>query len=301
MKISIAQFRPETLNIKSGIEKMIHILEKATKDGSDVVAFGETWLGGYPVWLDHCPGIAQWDNPIAKDVFTSFQQNALILDSNNFKTIARACKKLGTPVLFGCNERSKSGKGSVFNSLFLIDANGETQIHHRKLMPTYTEKLYYALGDGAGLRAWEHKKGKVGGLICWEHWMPHSRMAMHLQGEDIHFALWPMVHEKHRMASQHYAFEGRCFVAACGQLMDEKDIPKSLNLKHKGWLLQGGSCVIDPAGDLITEPLLEKEGLITVDLDISRCVRERMTLDVTGHYNRTDVFSFEVNKNRNVE
>lgn len=121
------------------------------------------------------------------------------------------------------NERI--GHGSLCNSLLLYNPEGVLVNHHRKLMPTYTEKLLYTTGDAAGLRMISTDFGRLGGLICWEHWMPLTRQAMLEEREDLHLAVWPAVNELHQLASRHYAFEGRCYVVAAGQILRVRDIP----------------------------------------------------------------------------
>lgn len=169
-------------------------------------------------------------------------------------------------------------------------------------MPTYTEKLLYGLGDGAGLHTIDFKKAKLGGLICWEHWMPLSRQALHNEGEQIHIAVWPTVHDAHQLASRHYAFEGRCFVIAAGQILQLRDIPSELSrpegMDQDQWLLRGGSSVIGPDGTYILEPVFEQEAILYAEIDPDQVIAERMTLDVSGHYQRWDIFDFQVNKTR---
>ena len=172
-------------------------------------------------------------------------------------------------------------------------------------MPTFTEKMVYGIGDGKDLEAGATKAGRIGGMICWEHWMPLTRQALHNSGEDIHIAVWPTVFERHQLASRHYAFEGRCFVVAAGQILKASDFPKELTLPDHlkenpdTLTLKGGSCIIGPEGEYITEPVFDKEALVVGEVDLNNLVRERMTLDVSGHYQRNDVFKFEVKGERN--
>ncbi len=165
--------------------------------------------------------------------------------------------------------------------------------------------MLYGQGDGHGLHSIETPKGSIGGLICWEHFIPLCRQALHNANEYIHLALWPMVHERHLIASRHYAFEGRCFVLAVGQLMNVQAIPKELELPDhfKGQpgklILDGGSCIIQPDGNYLLEPQYGKEEIFIRELPpVSAAIKERMTLDTSGHYNRWDVFSFDVNRER---
>jgi predicted amidohydrolase len=171
---------------------------------------------------------------------------------------------------------------------------------HRKIMPTYTERMVWGLGDGASLRSVETGAGRLGGLICWEHWMPLARHALHMSGEDIHVAAWPQVKEMNLVASRHYAFEGRCFVIAAGAIMKAADLPAELepvgNLKDSpnSLVLNGGSAIIAPDGALLAGPVFDEETILTADLDLSRIAEESLTLDVTGHYSRPDIFELRM-------
>jgi predicted amidohydrolase len=183
----------------------------------------------------------------------------------------------------------------------MLDNNGELIMHHRKLMPTYTERMVYGQGAGDDLGSADTAFGKIGGLICWEHWMPLARQAMHNSGEVIHIAVWPTVHEMHQIASRHYAFEGRCYVVAVGQIMLADDIPEGLKLpenlagKDGMMVMNGGSCVIGPDGKYLLEPQFDQVGILYIDIeDLDRVIGERMNLDSSGHYQRADVFEFNL-------
>jgi predicted amidohydrolase len=174
--------------------------------------------------------------------------------------------------------------------------------HHRKLMPTYTERMVWGGGDADGLSAVETPYLRVGGLICWEHWMPLARQALHESGEDVHVAVWPTVHERHQMASRHYAFEGRCFVLAVGALMRGADLPPELEPHPDrvsgpdSWVLRGGSAIIGPDGNYIVEPVFEREAVIVAEIDLRRTREESMTLDVAGHYHRPELLTLAVRR-----
>jgi predicted amidohydrolase len=165
-------------------------------------------------------------------------------------------------------------------------------------VPTHTERLIWGNGDGRGLSSVKTKIGRIGGLICWEHWMPLARMAMHNSGEHIHVAVWPTVHELHQLCSRHYAFEGRCFVLAVGLMMPTRDLPSQLqdgtNMQKRSgeWLENGGSAIIAPDTRYIVEPVYDREELIVADLNLGEIDQEFLTLDVSGHYSRPDVFTF---------
>jgi predicted amidohydrolase len=171
---------------------------------------------------------------------------------------------------------------------------------HRKIMPTYTERMIWGQGDGSGLHAVDTFAGRIGGLICWEHWMPLARQVLHDSGEDIHIAAWPQVKEMNLIASRHYAFEGRCFVIACGAVMKASELPaelepiESLKQSPDSFVLNGGSTIIAPDGSLLAGPVFNEEVILTADLDLSRIAEENLALDVTGHYSRPDIFDVKL-------
>jgi nitrilase len=302
LRVAIVQNSPIFLDLDASLAKAVRLAEEAAKEQARLIAFGETWLPGYPAWLDHCSDVALWDHRPIKDVFARLRQNSLTVPGKETKTLAQIAGDLKVTLVIGANERVETGpgNGTLYNALLTFAPDGQLANHHRKLVPTYTERLVWGQGDGRGLRSIATPGGRVGGLICWEHWMPLARQAMHIAGEHIHVAVWPTVHQMHQIASRHYAFEGRCFVLAAGMVMRVKDIPKELQLapeldaNPESFLLYGGSTIFGPDGKCVVEPLCEQEDVIIADLDLDALDRERMTLDVSGHYNRSDLFTFRV-------
>jgi len=299
--IAIAQAAPVYLDKRASLNKALTLIHEASKQGALLVAFGESWLSGYPAWLDVCKGAALWDHTPAKRVFAQFRQSSISVPGPEVDLLCEAARDLKIAVVIGVNEHVESGpgNGTLYNSLLTITHDGKIGNHHRKLVPTYTERLVWGQGDGRGFEAVATPFGRVGGLICWEHWMPLSRMALHESGEHIHVAVWPTVHDLHQLASRHYAFEGRCFVLAVGLLMKTDDLPTELcpqaatDNELGGWLERGGSAVIGPDSQYVVDPLFDQEKLIVADLDLAHIDQEKMTLDVSGHYARPDVFRFE--------
>jgi predicted amidohydrolase len=307
VKVGIVQSGPAYLDLENSMKKAASLIQEAVNKGAQLVVFGETWLSGYPAWLDYCPEVGFWNHEPVKDVFMQMHLNSITVPGKETDLFCQMAKKHNIVICIGVNEKITNGpgNGTIYNSLLIFDESGKIACHHRKLMPTFTEKLLYGLGDGHDLKAIDTHIGRIGGLICWEHWMPLARQAMHNSNEHIHIALWPTVHETHQLASRHYAFEGRCFVVAVGQVMKVKDIPSQLkrpqNLKNNGddFLLKGGSCIIAPDGSFLMEPQMNKEGVFVHEInDLKRIYKERLTLDTSGHYNRPDVFNFSVNYER---
>jgi len=301
VRVAIAQSAPAYLDKRASLAKALDLIQQAAKRGAQLVAFGETWLPGYPAWLDVCPGAALWENASAKDVFARLRSNSIVVPSEEVNALREAAQDLKIAIVIGVNERVDSGpgNGTLYNSLLTISEDGQLGNHHRKLVPTYTERLVWGNGDGRGLEALPTSAGRVGGLICWEHWMPLARMAVHNSGEHIHVAVWPTVHELHQLASRHYAFEGRCFVLAVGLMMPAEDLPRELRdgaaLLSGGsqWIERGGSAIIGPDSRYILYPVFDREELLVSDLDLTQIDRQLMTFDVSGHYARPDLFRFE--------
>lgn len=301
-KVALVQASPIFNNLSASVEKAVDLIAEAAKTGAKLVAFGECWLAGYPAWLDHCPNAALWNHEPTKKVYAEMRRNSLIVGDRETEILSKAARKNQVAIIIGANEKVKSGIGSgtLYNSLLTFDERGNLANHHRKLVPTYTERLVHGNGDGDGLKAVKTNAGSIGGLICWEHWMPLARQAMHNAGEQIHVAVFPTVHEMHQISCRQYAFEGRCFVLAVGLVMKQNELPTELRDHSKTdsdeFVLRGGSCLIAPDGSFIVEPVFDEEKIITAEIDLEMIERETMTLDVAGHYSRPDVFRFKVNR-----
>lgn len=300
--VGIIQAKPVFNNLQASLEKAVGLIAEVARKGAKLVAFGETWLAGYPAWLDHSPHAALWNHEPTKRVYALMRQNSIVVPSRATEILAEAARANKITVVIGANERVEKGigNGTLYNSLLTFDETGKLANHHRKLIPTYTERIVHGNGDGDGLHSVETSAGRVGGLVCWEHWMPLARQAMHNSGEHIHVAVYPTVHEMHQIASRQYAFEGRCFVLAVGLIMPFADLPSELfqviEANKNSFVLRGGSCIIAPDGSFVVEPVFDEETILTAEIDLTRIDEEKMTLDVSGHYQRSDVFDFNVNR-----
>ena len=299
VNVAIVQARPVYYNLDASLARAQQLSREAAAAGAQLVAFGETWLPGYPAWLDVCPGAALWDSPATKALFADLVANSPEVPGPATEALAQLARELGIVLVMGLNERCGN---TLYNSLLTFDADGALRNHHRKLRPTYTERLVWGPGDGAGLRAPETRVGRVAGLVCWEHWMPLPRQTLHDAGEQLHVAAWPTVRDVHQVASRHYAFEGRCFVLAAGSLLRVSDLPPQLEtlpeLTPDDLLLRGGSAIYGPDGSALAGPCFDEETVLHASLDLARIAQESMTLDVSGHYARPDVFSLTVNRSR---
>ncbi|MEP6586252.1 MAG: carbon-nitrogen hydrolase family protein [Candidatus Udaeobacter sp.] len=302
ISVAIIQHAPVFMNLEASVPKAIALAEEAARTGARVIAFGETWLPGYPAWLDYCSDVALWDHAPSKEVFARLRQNSVVVPGKETKRLAQLAGDYKLTLVIGVTERVEAGpgNGTLYNTLLTFSADGGLTNRHRKLVPTYTERLIWGQGDGDGLQSVATPAGRIGGLICWEHWMPLARQALHNCGEHIHVAVWPTVHEMHQIASRHYAFEARCFVLAAGLIMRVQDLPGELSATSElaarpdAFVLRGGSAIIGPDGKYVVEPIYDQETILTAELDLNAIDREKMTLDVSGHYSRPDIFNFHV-------
>jgi predicted amidohydrolase len=233
-------------------------------------------------------------------------EQSVVVDGESGRALGEIARANRVSLVIGVIERIDRGpaRGTLYNALLTYGPDGSLLNHHRKLVPTYTERLVWGNGDGDGIRAVDvpmrSGSARVGGLVCWEHWMPLARQALHDSGEDIHVAAWPTVKEMLQVASRHYAFEGRCFVLAAGSLMRASALPMGLEPhpdlvnEAQQLVLRGGSAIIAPNGSYVHEPVYDHPAMLIADLDLGLTKEESMALDVSGHYSRPDVFQFDV-------
>lgn len=301
VKVAAVQAAPVYLDLARSVEKAIGLISDAASQGAQLIVFPETWLPGYPAWLDCCRDVALWDHPPVKKVFARLMDNSVVVPGPATEALAGAAREHGTVLNISVHERviEGAGRGTLYNTMLTFGSDGSLLNRHRKIMPTYTERMIWGQGDGSSLHGVDTVAGRIGGLICWEHWMPLARQVLHDSGEDIHIAAWPQVKEMNLIASRHYAFEGRCFVIACGAVMRASELPselkpiESLKRSPDSLVLNGGSAIIAPDGSLLAGPVFNEEAILTADLDLSRIAEENLALDVTGHYSRPDIFELK--------
>jgi nitrilase len=302
IRVAAVQHAPIYLELERSLSKALSLITEAASLGANLVVFPETWLPGYPAWLDCCRDVALWDHEPTKKVFARLMENSVVVPGPVTQALSAAARAHDLVLNISVHERviEGAGRGTLYNTMLTFGQDGELLNSHRKIMPTYTERLIWGQGDGSGLRASTTGIGRIGGLICWEHWMPLARQVLHQSGEDIHIAAWPQVKEMNLVASRHYAFEGRCFVIACGAVMRAGELPaelepiESLRQQPDSFVLNGGTSIIAPDGSLLAGPVFEEEVILTADIDLSRVAEESLALDVSGHYTRPDIFDLKL-------
>jgi predicted amidohydrolase len=312
VKVALVQKPPVFLNLPRTLEKLEKIANECAEEGAKIIVFPETWASGYPIWLDDAPNVGLWDYPPAKRLYQYLSENSLEIPSVECSKLQEIAKETESYIIVGVHERSG---GTLYNTTIYLEPNGNYKIH-RKLTPTYTERLVWGVGDGSTLNVLKTPYGILGGLICWEHWMPLARAAMHAKHEVIHTAQYPTVHERHQIASRQYAFEGQCFVLASGCVLTKKDALEGFESLETGdkevfellesmrndKLQRGGSAIISPDISYIVEPAFDNVETVYGELNLDLVKQGRLLLDTDGHYSRPDVFELRVNdrQNRNV-
>jgi nitrilase len=302
--VGLAQIAPVWLDRESTLAKIVDYVVQAAGRNCQLVVFGEALLPGYPFWIELTDG-ARFNSPVQKEIHAHYLQQAVQIDAGHLEKLCQAAASLKIAVVVGCIERpADRGGHSLYASLVYIDPAGQIGTVHRKLMPTYEERLTWSPGDGHGLRV--HKLGgfTLGGLNCWENWMPLPRAALYAQGEDLHVAIWPGNQRNTEDITRFIAKESRSYVISVSGLMRKSDIPAGTPQREliqsvsPDVLADGGSCLAAPDGTWLVAPCVNQETLLVATLD-HRLVRgERQNFDPAGHYSRPDVTQLIINRHR---
>lgn len=304
LKVALAQIAPVWLNKLKTLEKVEQAITEAAQEGTELIVFGEGLVPGYPFWLALTGG-AEWNKTIVKELHAHYARNSVVIEQGDLDAICGLARQYQMAIYLGVIERPLDRGGhSLYASLVYIDPQGCIQSVHRKLQPTYDERLTWASGDGNGLRVHGLKEFTVGGLNCWENWMPLPRAALYGQGENLHIAVWPGSEHNTKDITRFMAREGRSFVVSVSCLMKKSDFPadtphlEAILEQAPDMLTNGGSCVAGPDGEFIVPPDTTTEGNIYALLDFDRIYEERQNFDAVGHYSRPDVTQLQVNRTR---
>ncbi len=304
LRVGLAQIAPIWLDKSKTIDKIIQYIQQAGKENCDLVTFGEALLPGYPFWIERTDG-AKFESSFQKEMHALYLREAVDIGAGDLDDICRACAQSQIRLVLGTIEKAADRGGhSVYCSLVYIDDTGKILNVHRKLMPTYEERLSWSPGDGHGLRVFPIKSFTLGALNCWENWMPLPRAALYGMGEDLHVAIWPGGDHNTLDITRFIAKESRSYVISVSGLMRKDDIPK--NILHYETLVNtasemmanGASCISDPKGEWVLEPQIGEEGLYIKDLDYNLVRKERHNFDPVGHYSRPDVTQLHINRKR---
>ncbi|MEZ5162505.1 MAG: carbon-nitrogen hydrolase family protein [Fimbriimonadaceae bacterium] len=296
MIVTAAQISPVVLDRDATIQKITASIAEAAREGSQLIAFGETFLPGYPFWVDQIPN-PTFENSHQKAVHARYLTESVDLAAGHLNPICEAAKINKIFVVIGIAERVGH---TLFASCVTINDEGTILNVHRKLCATFEERLCWGNGDAQGLRVFQCHDFHLGSLNCWENWMPLARTALYEQGENLHVAIWPGSDKLTRDITRFVAKESRSFVLSAGGILNWSDVPADLpGIEPKsGWIQNGGSCLAGPDGEWIGEPITEREGLFHWDIEIERVLEERQNFDPVGHYARPDLLKLEIDHKR---
>ena len=304
LKVGLAQVAPVWLDRKNTILKIEKLIEEAATREVELLVFGESYLPGYPFWISLTDG-ARFDSKIQKEIHAHYSKNAVSIEDGDLDSICARAAKHKIAIYLGIIERPLDRGGhSLYASLVYINSEGQIQSVHRKLQPTYEERLTWSPGDGNGLVTHKLKQFTVGGLNCWENWMPLPRTALYAQGENLHIAVWPGNDFNTKDITRFIARESRSYVISVSSLMRRTDFPETtphlqeILANAPDVLANGGSCIASPDGEWLLEPVLLEEGLIVQTLDFDKVYQERQNFDPVGHYSRPDITKLSVNRDR---
>ncbi|MGH2521365.1 MAG: carbon-nitrogen hydrolase family protein [Anaerolineales bacterium] len=299
-KIAAAQASPVFLDRAGTVEKACALIAEAGREGARLIAFPEAFIPTYPDWVWAVPA---GEEGLLNELYAELLENSVAIPSESTEALCQAAREAEISVVMGLNERNVEASGaSLYNTLLYIDAQGNVLGKHRKLVPTGGERLVWAQGDGSTLDVYDLPFARVGGLICWENYMPLARYSMYAWGAQIYVAATWDRGEPWLSTLRHIAKEGRVYVIGCGMALRTADIPDRYSFKqkfyqgHGEWINVGDSAIVSPDGEFIAGPVKEKEEILYAEVDPRQMRGPKWMLDVAGHYARPDVFQLTVHR-----
>ena len=300
-RVAAAQAAPVFLDRSATVEKACRLIEQAANAGARLVVFPEAFIPGYPDWVWVVPNS---NAPMLNELYARLVENAVTIPDESTRLLGQAARAAGIHVAIGLHERNaEASNSSLYNTLLFIGDAGEILGKHRKLVPTGAERLVWAQGDGSTLQSLDTVLGRLGGLICWENYMPLARQALWNEGVEILVTPTWDKSDNWIASLKHIAREGGAFVVNCCMSIRMADVPdeyefKSLYPGEREWINVGRSCVIDPRGEIVAGPLEAEEGLVITEIDLGEIPAAKRLFDAAGHYARADVFDFSVRRPR---
>jgi nitrilase len=301
VRVAAVQAAATPFDRDHAVEKVCSMTAEAAADGAELVLFPEAYVGGYPWGLAFGTAVGGRSDP-GRRAWERYWSSAIEVPGPEVGRMAEAARSAGVYLCVGVIERDSTySGGTLYCTLLYIGPDGTLLGKHRKLKPTAAERLIWGEGDGSTLTAIDTPFGTVGGLICWENYMPLARMTMYGKGVQIYLAPTADARERWQATLQHIALEGRCFVLGCNQYVRRDMYPEDLEIRSEldAWpetLSAGGTAIYGPLGETVAGPLWNEEGIVFADLDLTAIARSKFDFDVTGHYARPDVFRLTVDE-----
>lgn len=295
-KIACVQATPVIFDKAKTLAKAEKLIQEAAKEHVKLLVFPESFIPAYPAGLGFGTVVGS-RTEAGRDQFKEYWENSVEVPGKETNTLAALAKEHEMYIMMGVTERDLVSK-TLYCTMLYFSQEGQLMGKHRKLKPTAAERLVWGEGDGSTLVSFDTAIGKLGGLICWENYMPLARMAMYKKGIEIYLAPTADARDTWNASMIHIACEGRCYVIGCNQYFTKSDYPKHLQNElaadRPEVLSRGGSVIVSPLGKVIAGPLYNAEGMLTADVDLDEIIRSKMDFDVTGHYNREDVFTLNI-------
>ena len=299
-KLAVVQKTPVFLDKEKTIASAVNSIEEAAANGAGLVIFTEAFIPGYPSWIWRLRPGADWN--VSEELHKRLLNSAVTINSDDLEPLYAAALKHQITVVCGIEERdSQLSQATLYNTVFVIGADGNLLNKHRKLMPTNPERMVWGFGDGSGLKVVDTPVGRISTLLCWENYMPLARNALYAQGVEIYIAPTYDSGDKWIGSLQHIAREGGCWVVGCGNIMQARNLPDDFPEKDKmypdddEWINPGDSIVISPDGEVASGPMRQESGILYCEIDRQKVGTARRALDVAGHYARPDIFKLHVN------
>lgn len=289
------QASPILFDKKKTIEKIGDLTSEAARQNARLILFPEVFIPGYPRGLSFGTVVGGRSDE-GRELFLRYWENAVEVQSKETEQLGKFAKEAKAYLVIGVTEKDKISD-TLFCTLLYFSPSGELLGKHRKLKPTAAERILWGEGDGGDLTVYETPLGKIGGLICWENYMPLARMALYQQGIEIYLAPTADGRDTWQATLSHIACESRCYVLGCNQFVTKDSYPDFLKEEVKNQpsiMSSGGSVIISPLGKVLAGPLFDKEGILYADLDPREIIKAKMDFDVIGHYARPDVFDFKL-------
>jgi len=301
IKVAVVQASPVLFDREATIEKVCRLILEAAKKDIKLLLFPEAFIPAYPRGLSFGAVVGSRSSE-GRRTWQRYWENAVDVPGPDVEAIGEAVHETGIYLAIGVIERdSQFSQGTLYCTLLYFGPDGTLLGKHRKLKPTGSERLIWGEGDGSTLTVLETEFGKIGGLICWENYMPLARMAMYSKGVDLYLAPTADARDSWQYTLRHIACEGRCFVLGCNQFVSKEMYPEDLEGldeldDHPDIICRGGSTIISPFGEVLAGPLYDQEGILFADIDLAEVARGKYDFDVVGHYARPDVFKLVVNE-----
>ena len=299
--VAVVQQPPVLLDARATLEEAVRYLHQAADAGARLVVFPETYVPGYPVWIWRLQ--PERDHQLTSEIFAQLVENSINLATDDLRPLREAAAQREVVCVCGVHERDGAfSRATIYNTVVTIGASGQILNRHRKLMPTNPERMVWGQGDASGLRVVDTEVGRVGSLICWENYIPLARFALYAQGVEVYIAPTWDSDETWLASMRHIAAEGRCWVIGAGSSMRAADVPAGfpgraqLFSDDDEWINPGDSAVFAPGGELVAGPLHEEHGMLLAVIDANRAAAAHRTLDVAGHYARSDIFRLTINR-----